>query len=306
MNLLKNLVQMILPHSLGGLFRRIRHRNRLCISPTPAQFTDPETTLKAVGTLDSHWKRRIRAVVSCPDNQAIPRCKAAGSLRDGFITMHNGLKVGGFSYYGAGIMNLLMQNKGVHEPQEERAFQDVLPWIAHGSSMLELGSYWGFYSLWFSKSVVDAKNYLVEPAGDNLEAGRVNFRLNGKQAVFENAYVGAADQSSNHATPTISVDSFLKRQSITKLAILHSDVQGAELDMLRGATQAFERRVIDFCFVSTHTNELHLHCLAFFERNQYRILASANLDQSYAEDGLIVAISPVANGPEKLLISFKD
>ena len=220
--------------------------------------------------------------------------------------MHNGLKVGGLSYYGAGIMNLLIENKGVHEPQEERAFQDVLPWIAHGSSMLELGSYWGFYSLWFSKSVVDAKNYLVEPAGDNLEAGRVNFRLNGKQAVFENAYVGAADQSSNHATPTISVDSFLKRQSITKLAILHSDVQGAELDMLRGATQAFERRVIDFCFVSTHTNELHLHCLAFFERNQYRILASANLDQSYAEDGLIVAISPVANGPEKLLISFKD
>ena len=48
---------------------------------------------------------------------------------------------------------MLLENKGVHEPQEEKAFLEVLNYVEKGSTMIELGSYWGFYSLWFNKKI---------------------------------------------------------------------------------------------------------------------------------------------------------
>lgn len=303
MSKLRKTIKSIVPSRLWEIVRSIHLAKRQKRAPKIGQFDDPEETQKAVGALDGEWRRRIRDVISSPDNAHIPRCEGAGVLDGGVLTMHNGIKVGGLSYYGAGIMNLLMQNKGVHEPQEERAFQDVLPWIGEGGAMLELGAYWGFYSLWFAESVAGARNFLLEPVIDNLEAGSLNFKLNGRQAVFEQAFVGEADQQG--PIPTVSVDSFMQRHAIDRLAILHSDVQGAELGMLHGAAQAFRSRLIDFLFVSTHGNDIHADCLRFIEENGYRILASANLDESFADDGVIVAISPEAQGPDALEISKK-
>jgi hypothetical protein len=62
---------------------------------------------------------------------------------------------------------------------------------------------------------------------------------------------------------------------------------------------------IDFCFISTHSNKMHLDCLEFLRRYHYRILVDANLDQSYAEDGLIAASSPTARGPESLTVTLR-
>ena len=64
--------------------------------------------------------------------------------------MHNGVLVQRGSYYGETATVLLELNRGVHEPQEERIFQEVLPYIPAGGSILELGAYWGFHSIWFA------------------------------------------------------------------------------------------------------------------------------------------------------------
>jgi hypothetical protein len=80
----------------------------------------------AVGQINFHWEQRIADAVECPDNDRIPRCANAGELCCSCITMHNGIKIRALGYYGAGILNLLIKNKGVHEPQEEVAFQEVL------------------------------------------------------------------------------------------------------------------------------------------------------------------------------------
>jgi len=305
MSLFKKTLKRILPRCYWDFIRSASQWNRISITPKVEEFADPHATTNAVGAVDSYWHKRIQMVISCPDNHAIPRSEQAGLLENGVVTMHNGLKVGGLSYYGAGIMNLLIANKGVHEPQEERAFQDILSWVTPGSTMLELGAYWGFYSLWFSQSVVDAKNFLVEPIKDNLEAGRLNFSLNGKQAVFENAFVGATSERGHNCPPTISVDSFLAKHKIEHLAVLHSDVQGAELAMLHGAVKSLNSHAIDFCFISTHSTNLHVDCLNFLRQRKYRTLVDANLDQSYAEDGLIVACSPAAKGPSSLMVSVR-
>lgn len=306
MTRLKSISKKIIPHSLWAFARSIYLNHRTANTPKAGQFGDSEQSLKAIGAINAEWKRRIRDVISCPDNDLIPRCPTSGIVHDGTITMHNGIKVGALSYYGAGIMNLLIQNKGVHEPQEELAFGNVLPYIAEGGVMLELGAYWGFYSLWFSQAVKGAKNFLVEPVPDNLEAGKFNFSINGKEAIFENAFAGKVDSTTENAPPTVSVDSFLRRHSIERLAILHSDVQGAEVDVLHGASDALSRNRIDYLFISTHGNDLHAECVRLLENRNYRILVSANLDDSYADDGLIVAMSPLANGPAGIEVSHKS
>jgi hypothetical protein len=45
--------------------------------------------------------------------------------------------------------------------------------------MIELGSFWAFYSLWFHAVVPLATNYMIEPVLQNLNYGRTNFELNG-------------------------------------------------------------------------------------------------------------------------------
>jgi len=169
-----------------------------------------------IGRVDPCWRHRIDIDIACPDNAFIPRVPGAGELQDGLITMHNGIKVGGLSYYGSGIMNLLIENRGVHEPQEERAFSEVLPYI---------------------------------------------------------------------------------------LNILHSDIQGFEVDMLKGAREMLSNRKVDLIFISTHSNEVHADCIELLEAQDYVILASADLDNTFSVDGLIVAKRAEIPEPRSLQIS---
>ncbi len=142
---------------------------------------------RALGEVTPEWRWRIDDVLACPDNAYIPRVPEAGQLIDGFISMHNGIRVSALGYYGEGILNMLVENCGVHEPQEERAFGEILRHVPANSTMIELGAYWGFYSLWFSQAVAHPDCHLIEPSFANLLSGKTNFRKAGLQADFEQA-----------------------------------------------------------------------------------------------------------------------
>ena len=66
--------------------------------------------------------KRILDALYCPDNAHIPRVPHAGRIENGCQIMHNGLKVSPGSYYGYFYRRMLLRNRGVHEPQEERVF----------------------------------------------------------------------------------------------------------------------------------------------------------------------------------------
>jgi hypothetical protein len=202
-------------------------------------------------------------------------------------------------------LQMLARNKGVHEPQEERVFMEVLPFIAPGSAMLELGAYWGFYSLWFATVVPRARSFIVEPLPFCMMAAQTNFRHAGKQVTFERAYVGDPRSRSDDGTPFITVDDFCARHTLTRLGILHADIQGAELDMLRGAKGMIEAEAIDYIFISTHSVSLHHDCVKWLESHRYQIVASADLAETFSFDGLIVAKSRRAQGPSAVAISRK-
>ncbi len=250
-------------------------------------------------------QRRIKDVLRAPDNRHIPRVPNAGAITHGRQVMHNGLSILPGSYYGVPMQIMLKKNRGVHEPQQERVFGEVLKHLHPKGVMIELGSYWAFYSMWFQKEIEQASCYLVEPDPRYLESGKKNFELNGMKGTFIQCYVGGSSAIAESGDRFVCVDDLIREYRIDHVDILHSDIQGGECDMLRGASQSIEANKIDYLFLSTHSNRLHYECKAFLEDRSFVILASADTEQSYSADGLIVAKSGHVGGVNPIPIALK-
>jgi hypothetical protein len=249
-----------------------------------------------------YWRARIEKVKQSSDNSRIHRVADAGKIFPGYQLMHNGIRITLGSYYDYGNTHLLIENKGVHEPQEEYIFQQVLPHIREGGTMMELGSYWAFYSLWFASTVKNAKCFMIEPDPHKMNFGKLNFKLNALRGQFRLGFIdGHTDE--RKSIPVYHVDHLVKMFNIDFLDILHSDIQGYEVSMLKGAKEALRSRKVGYAFISTHSNKLHQQCIDELKSHGYIIVADANLDESYATDGVIVAKLPGQPGPDSLTIS---
>ena len=271
-------------------------------------------TLASSGLFDSYfrnyavspaWKKRIEHVLSSTDNDFIPRVPDAGKISSGKQVMHNGIKIHLGSYYGPEYAKMLVLSKGVHEPQEERIFMEALKTIPQGSVMVEMGAFWSFYSMWFHNEVKQAVNFMVEPDSFNMGQGKRNFRLNKMKGFFIQAFVGRVSASGKQGA-TICVDDLVKKNSIPFIHMLHSDIQGYEYEMLLGAEMTFSEDKVGYVFISTHSNELHYQCLNFLKNKNFVIIASADLDESFSEDGLIAARSPYFKGINAINISKRS
>jgi len=240
--------------------------------------------------LREEWLRRIDDVLQCEDRKFIVSLPLAGKIEDGLLIMHNGIRIKPLSYYGFPMLRMFKLSKGVHEPQEERVFQEVLKVMPRSAIMLELGSYWAFYSMWFHKSVSDARSFMVEPEEAGLKAGKENFEINGLQGDFTRAFIG--NECKESSPPILTVDWILSEKNILFLDLLHSDIQGFELQMLEGASDSFLQGKVGYVFISTHSNQVHDACENKLRDYGHVILHSINLDDSYSEDGVIVAARP--------------
>ncbi len=245
---------------------------------------------------------RIELAAGCGDCDFIAKVPGAGAIILGeassYQLMHNGIKVDLASHYGSYNTEVIKRLRGHHEPQEERAFHEAIQHVSSGGTILELGSFWAYYSLWFLSSVRDARAFLVEPLESALEAGRRNFSLNGRSGAFIRAAVSdsVAAESPIELWPgmtasvaTTTVDSLLEAHGITQLDVLHADIQGAEVRMLRGAESALRSRRVKWVFISTHGENLHQKCRAVLRGFGYNIISEHTPGESYSVDGLIVA-----------------
>lgn len=266
----------------------------------------------------AEWAVRIRDVMSCPDLDRIPRVPGAGAIVGRYQTMHNGLQILDGSYYGWRCSSMFVASGGVHEPQEELVFAAVIEHIASrcdgpgdpGAVMLELGAYWGFYSLWFASRVPCARCILVEPVADNLDMGMANARLNadktpGARFEFLRAAVGASPGTDPTLGRVTTVDELVECLRLNRIDILHADVQHAEHAMLLGSEGTLRRNLVRFAFVSTHSAELHTLCRDHLLRHGFRILADADLEDTYSTDGIIVACHHTVTNPPHVSISLR-
>ena len=132
------------------------------------------------------------------DTDAIPKVPGAGEviIRDGerLQVMHNGVVVSEGRYHGVWMAEIIRQLRGHHEPQEEFAFHTVLERLATSPKspiMVELGSFWAYYSIWAKHRIPSARLILLEPDPSNLAVGRHNLELNGMDGQILQAAVGS-------------------------------------------------------------------------------------------------------------------
>ena len=255
-----------------GAKRRIRLWRGLPVSQAPSD--------KAAG---GDFLGRFREVLSDPLNLLIERDPRAGMVEGGLVWLHNGNRVpfeGKKAYYGRNS-ELLVINRGIHEPLEEYVFQELMRIMPEEPTMLELGAYWGHYSMWLKRVRPRAKVTLVEPMKKNITVGKANFRRNGYEGDFIRSFVSRKG---------FTVDQLLKDRSYPRLDILHSDIQGFEAEMLEGCVESFRRRLIDYVFVSTHSETLHHQVVAALTDARMRVeVSSACIEETTSYDGFVFA-----------------
>jgi hypothetical protein len=229
---------------------------------------------------------RFREVISDPLNLLIERVPQAGYVEHDTVYLHNGLRVpfaGPGAYYGP-FSQLLIINRGVHEPLEEFVFQEILKRLPEDASMIELGAYWGHYSMWLKQKRPKAGVILVEPEPEFLKAGQANFERNGFKGEFIKAFVG---------TGKFEVDEFFRNRKIKSLDILHTDIQGFETEMLLGARDVLARRRVRYLFISTHSQDIHNGVVTSLNNAGYRVEVSSDFDtHTTSQDGFVFASSP--------------
>jgi FkbM family methyltransferase len=258
-------------------------------------------------------QRRIDLTVAVRDTDAIPKVPDAGDVieRDGVAVqvMHNGIVVREGCYHGAWMTEIIRQLRGHHEPQEELAFHTVLERLASDTpepTMVELGSFWAYYSLWTKQAIPATRLILVEPDPANLEVGRRNLELNGVEAsAILHAAVGGEHDAEitvvwesdgrRHKTRQVTIDGLMRECGLERIDLLLCDVQGAEVQALKGAARSLAEHRLRFLVVSTHHHQItgdpltHQRCLRLLEDAGVHIIAEHSVSESCSGDGLIVA-----------------
>jgi FkbM family methyltransferase len=257
-------------------------------------------------TLDE--RGRAALTVRCKDCDEIPKVSNAGQVviaDDGsnWQVMHNGILVSHGGYQGDYMADIITTLRGHHEPQEERAFWEVLQRLTGSPTMIELGAWWGYYSLWFKQGFPSGNALLFEPDPKHLELGKLNFDKNGQSAVFGLAGAGVDgvatffDESIGQVrtVSTKSVMTICKENGVEFLDLLHLDVQGAELSALFGTEALIAQNALRFVFVSTHHHVIsgdpltHQKCLRWLQEHGAHIICEHAVSESFSGDGLIVA-----------------
>lgn len=264
---------------------------------------------------DIELRERVLTTICCRDCDYLPKVEHAGKViteqDQDYQLMHNGIKIIKDCYYGTWMTTLIQLLHGHHEPQEEKIFHEILKYIPMNTTMIELGSYWGYYSMWFQQKIIGAQNFLIEPDPKNITIGKKNFELNNMQGYFIQAMVGAMSSErqiftdwdhNNHEIEMICIDDFAEKNNINFIYLLHSDIQGAEIDMLKGCKKLIDQKRIGYFFISTHRGT-HEECLKILTEANLHIILEHSRAESFSADGLIVAKLPEIPGPEYLDVS---
>jgi FkbM family methyltransferase len=272
---------------------------------------DPNQLEKLIPHMLSE-EERVQMGTRCRDMDGIPRVSEAGKVQTmpdqtRVQVMHNGIRVLADGYYGQWMTRLIELCGGVHEPQEERVFYEVMPRLPYGTdaTMIELGGFWSYYSLWFLASGKNRRAIVVEPDPKHLAVGRTNAQLNQLNPVFISGFVSGTsfpylvpfntEESGKVNLRRFTVVQLMEIHKLSQLNVLHLDIQGAEFDVLTSCQDLLKAGQIQFLFVSTHDFRVsgdpltHQRCLAVVRNAGGRVIAEHDVGESYSGDGLIVA-----------------
>lgn len=259
--------------------------------------------------------RRIRLTTSCRDADFLPRVEGAGGFAEvhgvAVQRMHNGVVVEKDGYCGPWMTEIIRCLGGCHEPQEEAVFARIVERLKSTEvppavpSMMELGSYWAYYSLWFLEAMPYGEAVALEPDEIFLEVGRRNAALNGRDVAFVRGAVGAepgrslrlrADSDGREITVTqYSPEGLMATAGMERVSLLLADIQGAERALIGQIGELVAAGRLRFLLVSTHHPRIsgdpltHDRFLQGVRALGGHVIAEHTVGESYSGDGLVAA-----------------
>jgi FkbM family methyltransferase len=254
-------------------------------------------------------EERIDMATWCRDCDILPKVEGAGTVftdTDGARVqrMHNGLRVLADGYCGPWMTDLIRRCHGHHEPQEERVFHELLARLPHDATMIEIGAWWSFYTLWFLQDRPARRAIALEPDPAHRALGIANAARNNLAPEFIDGFIGATEQpaaafttESGHplTLPRRTVPGLMHMHGLDALDLLHCDAQGAEFAVLSSCAPLLREGRIRTIVVSTHHHSIsndpltHQRCLALIEDCGGMVVAEHDVQESFSGDGLIVA-----------------
>ncbi|GGF11280.1 FkbM family methyltransferase [Subtercola lobariae] len=256
---------------------------------------------------------RMQTTIDCHDADDLPKVDRAGEVYDHEGTpvqiMHNGVLVEADGYAGPWMTEIIRVLNGHHEPQEELAFARIMQRLhdtGGAQAMIEFGSFWSYYSIWFCTEFADGRVLAIEPDPVNLDLGRRNAELNGvaDRITFIQAAIGddpgatirIRTESDNLERDIVTADlaSLMADAALDHVDVVLCDVQGAETIALARARGDFAAGRVRFLIVSTHHYRIsgdaltHQNALALLIESGAHIIAEHSVGESASGDGLIV------------------
>lgn len=263
-----------------------------------------------LGHLEPAAAQRVQMTISCRDADHLPKVEGAGEVfeLDGtsLQRMHNGVLIEEGCYYGPWMTEIIKALRGHHEPQEEVVFHEVLERLVAtepAASMIELGSFWAYYSMWFHQRTKGNRVVALEPDPSYLDIGRRNFALNEMNATFLHGSVGDSPgqtttfttESTGELVDVVQYDlaSLIKETGLDRVGLLMVDIQGFETVLIERAADLFRTGAIRFMIVSTHHHQIsgnaltHQQALERLKGCGAHVIAEHTVGESYSGDGLI-------------------
>jgi FkbM family methyltransferase len=220
--------------------------------------------------------------------------------------MHNGVLIEEGCYYGPWMTEIIRVLRGHHEPQEEVVFHEVLERLVAtepDASMIEVGSFWAYYSMWFHQRTQGNRIVALEPDPQYLEVGRRNFALNGMNATFVHGAIGDSPgqpvgftaESTGESVEVVQYDlaSLLSKAGLGRVGLLMVDIQGFETVLVERAAELLSAGTVRFMIVSTHHHQIsgnaltHQQVLERLEGCGAHVIAEHSVGESFSGDGLI-------------------
>ncbi len=171
--------------------------------------------------------------------------------------------------------------------------------------MVEIGCHWALWSLLFRSTYSGGRNILIELNKNALCLAEDNFKLNDfdfssywggvfleDSGTFHNKendieYERGSDGYSCecHEGPATGSEldflSILEKESIEKIDVLHLDIQGSELPLLKQLVKSGKINDIDMIMVATHSREADLFIVELVNSTHFEV---SNYHKWYGED----------------------
>ncbi|MGX7680723.1 FkbM family methyltransferase [Jatrophihabitans sp. DSM 45814] len=271
--------------------------------------------------LDDGAVRRVLMTASCSDADELPKVAGAGEVFevDGarMQRMHNGLVIEEGSYYGPMMTAIIRRLRGHHEPQEEVVIDAIIRRLkgeladradtdpSAPVSVLEFGSFWSYYSMWFCAAIEQARAVAMEPDPAYLAVGKRHAEANdlADRITFFSGAIGdrpgeelefvAESDGLSYPVPMYDLQTLMAAAGVSRADVVLVDVQGAESILLERAKPEFAAGAVRFMVVSTHHQVIsgqaitHQRALELLIDAGAHVIAEHTVGESYSGDGLI-------------------